>query len=121
MLFVDEVELQRKSTYQIWLDQTTVSLWTNMISKTWVDRLHSVTLTKPQTRGRGLTIYGAIGGYRSERHNDDKFRSWFGIYDRTCSTNTIDFLKLVTSQLPVDKEQIIIYCDNHSSHCSRLT
>ena len=44
----------------LWFDETTASLWSPLLRKTW--NANNIRLPYQSSRGRGRTVYGAVGG-----------------------------------------------------------
>ena len=65
-LFALDLYYFRSNYYVCFIDETSISYWSNIRKKTWTDS-HSVTFPYQASRGVSHTIYGCIAGFMS--HN----------------------------------------------------
>ena len=67
-------------------------------------------------RGPNKTIIGAIGSPQ----NEETFQFLYQVTRRTAQVEVRNFLEYVLVHAPVPSSEVLIVCDNHSSHHSRM-
>ena len=106
--------LRLSITKQVYFfDETSTSAWDTQ-RKTWSKNEYSVTLPIQASRGRSITIMGAIGGSPIQ---------W--IYDTATRTNTDEVMRFFIQMFAQlrrthDLKECVIVMDNHSVHRSKL-
>ena len=101
------------NTYIYFMDETSISLWSNIRKKTWTDG-GSVKLPYQTKRGPNRTIIGAIGGF-----NDQQFDFQYLICERTCKEDVLAFVRQLIANRPNKNIEFMLVADNHAAHHSR--
>ena len=95
----------RSNFYVCYIDETTISYWSNIRKKTWTDS-YSVTFPYQASRGVSHTIYGCISGFMSHNVRQSHFRLTYQIANSTNKVDTRKFLEKIIDESPVPTSQM---------------
>ena len=107
----------RSNFYVCFIDETSISYWSNIRKKTWTDS-HSVTFPYQASRGVSHTIYGCIAGFMSHNVRHSHFKLIYHIAQSTNKFDTRTFLEKIIDEAPVPVTQLQVILDGHSAHRS---